>query len=105
MEAYKEKLTQESQQISRQNVLQEQASSRIRNLEDEKNHFESKVHKLEAEINSCELSREGLKRDKTTVRSKFIFSLIINFHMFPVRRYERLSQLFKSLNNHYLITT
>lgn len=76
LDAYKEKLTLESQQVSRQNVLQEQASSRIRQLEDDKNHLESKINKLEAELNSCDISRDGLKRDKSTVSIENVFHKI-----------------------------
>lgn len=47
--------------------MQEQASNRIRNLEEEKNIMESRVIKLEGEIKTIELSREALRRDKNTV--------------------------------------
>ncbi|XP_030767167.1 coiled-coil domain-containing protein 170-like [Sitophilus oryzae] len=62
----KDKLNNETQQLSRQISLYEQANSRIRLLEDEKNHLEARLHKVDAEYNSCELSRDGLKRDKCT---------------------------------------
>ena len=38
----------------------------MRNLEEERSHLESKVHKLESELTSCELSKESLRRDKQT---------------------------------------
>ncbi|KAG5886628.1 hypothetical protein JTB14_013075 [Gonioctena quinquepunctata] len=66
LEALRDKLGQESQQLSRQISLYDQATSRLRALEDEKNHLEARMHKAEAEISACELSRDGLKRDKST---------------------------------------
>ncbi|XP_068907810.1 coiled-coil domain-containing protein 170 isoform X2 [Tenebrio molitor] len=62
----KDKLNHENQQLARQISLYDQANSRIRVLEDEKNHLEARLHKADAEISTCELSRDGLKRDKTT---------------------------------------
>ncbi|XP_049825664.1 coiled-coil domain-containing protein 170 [Aethina tumida] len=66
VESLREKLSHESTQLSRQISLYEQANTRIRALEDEKNHLESRLHKADTEINACEMSREGLKRDKST---------------------------------------
>nr|XP_023011996.1 coiled-coil domain-containing protein 170 isoform X1 [Leptinotarsa decemlineata] len=66
LEALRDKLGQESQQLSRQISLYEQATVRLRALEDEKNHLEARLHKADAEISACELSRDGLKRDKST---------------------------------------
>ncbi|KYB27926.1 coiled-coil domain-containing protein 170 isoform X1 [Tribolium castaneum] len=66
IEALKDKLNHESQQLTRQSSLYDQANSRIRALEDEKNHLEARLHKADAEISAMELSRDGLKRDKTT---------------------------------------
>ncbi|XP_023011998.2 coiled-coil domain-containing protein 170 isoform X4 [Leptinotarsa decemlineata] len=66
LEALRDKLGQESQQLSRQISLYEQATARLRALEDEKNHLEARLHKADAEISACELSRDGLKRDKST---------------------------------------
>ncbi|KAJ8953106.1 hypothetical protein NQ318_013450 [Aromia moschata] len=66
LETLRDKLNQESQQLSRQISLYDQAMSRMRVLEDEKNHLEARLHKADAEINACELSRDGLKRDKAT---------------------------------------
>ena len=68
IESLKDKLNHETQQLSRQISLYDQANSRIRVLEDEKNHLEARLHKADAEISTCELSRDGLKRDKSTVR-------------------------------------
>lgn len=68
LESLRDKLNHESQQLSRQISLYEQATARIRVLEDEKNHLEARLHKADAEISACELSRDGLKRDKNTVK-------------------------------------
>lgn len=67
VEALRDKLNHESQQLTRQISLYDQANARIHALEDEKNHLEVRLHKADAEINAMELSRDGLKRDKTTV--------------------------------------
>lgn len=69
LESLRDKLSHESQQLSRQISLYDQATARIRVLEDEKNHVEARLHKADAEISACELSRDGLKRDKNTVRN------------------------------------
>ncbi|CAH1160270.1 unnamed protein product [Phaedon cochleariae] len=66
LEAFREKLNQESQQLSRHVSLYDQAMSRIRSLEDEKNHLEARLHKADAEASACEISIDGLKRDKST---------------------------------------
>lgn len=42
---------------------------KMRSLEDERAALEAKIHKLESEITSSELSRESLRRDKQTVIS------------------------------------
>ncbi|CAG9761995.1 unnamed protein product [Ceutorhynchus assimilis] len=62
----RDKLNHESQQLSRQISLYDQANTKIRMLEDEKNHLENRLHKADTDINACELSRDGLKRDKCT---------------------------------------
>ncbi|KAJ8922565.1 hypothetical protein NQ315_007595 [Exocentrus adspersus] len=66
LESLRDKLSHESQQLSRQISLYDQATARIRVLEDEKSHLEARLHKADADISSCELSRDGLKRDKAT---------------------------------------
>ncbi|KAK9680112.1 hypothetical protein QE152_g39349 [Popillia japonica] len=66
MEAMREKLAHDSAQLDRHVSMCEQANARIRALEEEKCHLESRLRKADAEINSCEMSREGLKRDKST---------------------------------------
>ncbi|KAI4463609.1 tsec-2-related [Holotrichia oblita] len=67
IEAMREKLAHDSAQLDRHVSMCEQANARIRALEEEKCHLESRLRKADAEINSCEMSREGLKRDKSTV--------------------------------------
>lgn len=67
METLKEKLSHETQQLNRHLSLYEQANLRARSLEDDKSHLEHRLHKTDVELSTCELSREGLKRDKSTV--------------------------------------
>lgn len=57
----------EAQQLSRAAHLHDQATTRVRILEDERNILEAKVHKLEAELNSAELARDSLRKDKANV--------------------------------------
>ncbi|XP_072939058.1 coiled-coil domain-containing protein 170 [Epargyreus clarus] len=64
LEALREKLGMESQQLSRTAHMHDQVSTRVRILEDERNMLESKVHKLEAELNTLEVSRDNLRKDK-----------------------------------------
>ncbi|XP_023952719.2 coiled-coil domain-containing protein 170 isoform X2 [Bicyclus anynana] len=64
LEALREKLGMESQQLGRTAHLHDQATTRVRILEDERNMLEGKVHKLEAELNSIEISRDNLRKDK-----------------------------------------
>ncbi|KAL3266102.1 hypothetical protein HHI36_010288, partial [Cryptolaemus montrouzieri] len=66
LEATKESLSNTQQQLSRQISMYDQANSRIRSLEDEKAHLESRLNKAENDITSCELTKDGLKRDKNT---------------------------------------
>lgn len=72
IESLREKLNEETQQLNRQLSLYDQAATKMRALEEEKAHAESRMHKLDAELTTCELSREGLKRDKSTVSNNFI---------------------------------
>ncbi|CAK1540513.1 unnamed protein product [Leptosia nina] len=64
LEALRDKLNLESQQLGRTAHMHDQASTRVRILEDERNMLEAKVHKLESELNALELSRDGLRKDK-----------------------------------------
>ncbi|CAG9860773.1 unnamed protein product [Phyllotreta striolata] len=65
LERLREKLSSESQQMSRQSSLYDQAAAKIRCLEDEKNRLEMMLRKADADINSCDITREALTRDKT----------------------------------------
>ena len=42
---------------------------KVRSLEEERAAQEAKIHKLESELTSSDLSRESLRRDKQTVIS------------------------------------
>ncbi|KAG6455054.1 hypothetical protein O3G_MSEX009017 [Manduca sexta] len=67
IDALRDKLGMESQQLGRTAHLHDQATTRVRILEDERNMLEAKVHKLESELNALELSRESLRKDKANV--------------------------------------
>ncbi|KAL0880895.1 hypothetical protein ABMA27_002070 [Loxostege sticticalis] len=64
IDALRDKLSMESQQLSRTAHLHDQATTRVRILEDERNMLEGKVHKLESELNAVELCRDSLRKDK-----------------------------------------
>ncbi|XP_050673844.1 coiled-coil domain-containing protein 170 [Leptidea sinapis] len=64
LEALRDKLNVENQQLNRTAHLHDQATTRVRILEDERNMLEAKVHKLESEMNSLEASRDSLRKDK-----------------------------------------
>ncbi|XP_045532952.1 coiled-coil domain-containing protein 170 [Pieris brassicae] len=64
LEAFRDKLNLESQQLGRTAHLHDQASTRVRILEDERNMLEGKVHKLESELNALELTKDNLRKDK-----------------------------------------
>ncbi|KAJ8730781.1 hypothetical protein PYW08_002194 [Mythimna loreyi] len=64
IDALRDKLGMESQQLGRTAHLHDQATTRVRILEDERNMLEAKVHKLESELTAMELSRENLRKDK-----------------------------------------
>ncbi|KAJ8721493.1 hypothetical protein PYW07_002268 [Mythimna separata] len=64
IDALRDKLGMESQQLGRTAHLHDQATTRVRILEDERNMLEAKVHKLESELNAQEVSRENLRKDK-----------------------------------------
>lgn len=40
---------------------------KVRSLEEERAVLDAKIHKLDSELTTCELSRESLRRDKQTV--------------------------------------
>ncbi|XP_057336733.1 coiled-coil domain-containing protein 170 isoform X3 [Microplitis mediator] len=60
----KEKLNGLSDSANRQSELLESSMMKIRNLEDDRANLEAKVHKLESDLTSCELTKESLRRDK-----------------------------------------
>ncbi|XP_054002966.1 coiled-coil domain-containing protein 170 isoform X3 [Hylaeus anthracinus] len=62
----REKLNVATESTTRQGEMIETTVSKMRGLEDERSNLESKVHKLDSELTSCELSRESLRRDKQT---------------------------------------
>ncbi|CAG9828076.1 unnamed protein product, partial [Diabrotica balteata] len=66
VERLREKLTAESQQLARYVSLYDQATVKIRSLEDEKTHMDAQLQKADTEINACEISRDALIRDKST---------------------------------------
>ncbi|KAG8034141.1 hypothetical protein G9C98_001225 [Cotesia typhae] len=63
----KEKLNAMSESSNRQSELLESSMMKIRSLEDDRASLESKVHKLESELTSCELTKESLRRDKHSI--------------------------------------
>ncbi|CAG5073506.1 Similar to CCDC170: Coiled-coil domain-containing protein 170 (Homo sapiens) [Cotesia congregata] len=63
----KEKLNGMSESSNRQSELLESSMIKIRSLEDDRASLESKVHKLESELTSCELTKESLRRDKHSI--------------------------------------
>ncbi|KOB56317.1 Coiled-coil domain-containing protein C6orf97, partial [Operophtera brumata] len=65
IDALRDKLGLESQQLSRTAHVNEQVTTRLRILEDERNMLEAKLHKLESDLNSLELARDSLRKDKS----------------------------------------
>ncbi|GLH16415.1 Coiled-coil domain-containing protein C6orf97, partial [Gryllus bimaculatus] len=60
----REKVSLLSQQLNRQTELYDQANNRLQLLQEEKNLQESRLHKVEADLNAAELSQDALRRDK-----------------------------------------
>lgn len=58
-----------TESTNRQSELVESTMMKVRNLEEERAVLEAKIHKLESELTSSDLSRESLRRDKQTVIS------------------------------------
>lgn len=69
MHSLREKLNSESQQLNRHMIANDQASSRMRILEDERTLLESKIHNLDKDFTAAELARDALRRDKTSVKT------------------------------------
>ncbi|XP_077295723.1 coiled-coil domain-containing protein 170-like isoform X2 [Arctopsyche grandis] len=63
----REKLNSESQQLNRHMIANDQASSRLRILEDERSLLETKIHNLDKDLTAAELARDALRRDKTSL--------------------------------------
>lgn len=76
----------ESHQLGRTTHLHDQATNRMRILEDERNMLESKVHKLESELNAIELSRDNLRKDKANVSTNYI-TFLTHFCRIPTIKF------------------
>lgn len=63
-----------TESTNRQSELVEATMMKVRNLEEERAVLEAKIHKLESELTSSDLSREALRRDKQTVISNVSIS-------------------------------
>lgn len=57
----------QSQQYTFDSELRIQEKARLKSLEEEKLCLETKFHRIESELASCELAKENLKRDKVIV--------------------------------------
>ncbi|XP_070168634.1 coiled-coil domain-containing protein 170 isoform X2 [Polyergus mexicanus] len=66
IQSLREKVNVATESTNRQSELVESTMMKMRSLEDERAALETKIHKLESELTSCELSRESLRRDKQT---------------------------------------
>lgn len=53
--------------------MNEQVTTRLRILEDERNMLEAKMHKQESELNAVELARDSLRKDKSNVSYNICF--------------------------------
>lgn len=62
----------EGQQLSRAAHVNDQTAARLRVLEDERSMLETKLHKLEGELNALEITRDGLRKDKANVRHTYL---------------------------------
>ena len=56
-------------------------SVRLRSIQDEYRVLESRLHKLESELSSSELSRDALRQDKETVNIVEHYINISNFNI------------------------
>ncbi|CAL1689015.1 unnamed protein product [Lasius platythorax] len=66
IQSLREKVNSATESTNRQSELVESTMMKVRSLEDERAALEGKIHKLESELTSSELSRESLRRDKQT---------------------------------------
>ncbi|KAL2740257.1 coiled-coil domain-containing protein 170 isoform X3 [Vespula squamosa] len=62
----REKVNATTESANRQSEMLETSMMKMRHLEEERSSLEAKIHKLEAELTSCELTKESLRRDKQT---------------------------------------
>lgn len=69
IQGLRDKVNVATESTNRQSELVESTMMKVRSLEDERAALETKIHKLESELTSSELSRESLRRDKQTVTS------------------------------------
>lgn len=69
IQGLRDKVNVATESTNRQSELVESTMMKVRSLEDERAALEAKIHKLESELTSSELSRESLRRDKQTVTS------------------------------------
>ncbi|XP_015172128.1 PREDICTED: coiled-coil domain-containing protein 170 [Polistes dominula] len=66
IQSLREKVNSATESANRQSEMLETSMMKMRHLEEERSSLEAKIHKLETELTSCELSKESLRRDKQT---------------------------------------
>ncbi|XP_012541486.1 coiled-coil domain-containing protein 170 isoform X2 [Monomorium pharaonis] len=66
IQSLREKVSTATESTNRQSDLVESTMMKVRSLEEERAALEAKIHKLESELTSSDLSRESLRRDKQT---------------------------------------
>ncbi|KAL0134280.1 hypothetical protein PUN28_001231 [Cardiocondyla obscurior] len=66
IQSLREKVNTATESTNRQSELVESTLMKVRSLEEERAVLEAKIHKLESELTSSDLSRESLRRDKQT---------------------------------------
>ncbi|XP_011064601.1 PREDICTED: coiled-coil domain-containing protein 170 isoform X2 [Acromyrmex echinatior] len=66
IQSLREKVNTATESTNRQSELVESTMMKVRSLEEERAAQETKIHKLESELTSSDLSRESLRRDKQT---------------------------------------
>ncbi|XP_015108926.1 coiled-coil domain-containing protein 170 [Diachasma alloeum] len=64
IQSLKDKVNATTESAGRQTELVESSLIKMRNLEEDRAVLEAKIHKLESELTSCELTKESLRRDK-----------------------------------------
>ncbi|XP_014598986.1 PREDICTED: coiled-coil domain-containing protein 170 [Polistes canadensis] len=71
IQSLREKVNAATESANRQSEMLETSMMKMRHLEEERSSLEVKIHKLETELTSCELSKESLRRDKQTFTTFF----------------------------------